>query len=294
MTNISQALAEDIREGIAKAQKTGALGAGADKVAVVVRHAENPEHGDYASPVAMPLGKMLRKAPLDMAGIIAEHMPKKAYVGKLEAVAPGFLNIRLNPGWMAAQIMRFVSGGKPIKLSKRKGQIVTPKDLIDEVGYDASRFFMVQHALTTHMDFDLDLARERSERNPVYYVQYAYVRLQSILRRAKEEGAIDAVGETVTLSSRAALTHTVELELMRHLYRFPEIVTEIATTFEVQGLTYYARDIAKAIHVFYKHVPVLAADDLMLVAARLQLVLATRKVLGEVLDMLGIGKPDVM
>jgi len=171
---------------------------------------------------------------------------------------------------------------------------VTPKELIDEVGYDATRFFMVQHALTTHMDFDLDLARERSERNPVYYVQYAYVRLQSIIRRAKEEGIIESTGDTVALTSTSELTHTTEIELMRTMYRLPEVVEDIAQSFEVQALAYYALDLAKKIHVFYKNVPVLSTDDKSVLASRLQLVLAARKVIGQTLDLLGISKPDVM
>ena len=176
----------------------------------------------------------------------------------------------------------------------RAGQIVTPRELIKEVGYDAARFFMVQHSLTSHMDFDLDLASERSERNPVYYVQYAYVRLQSILRRAKERGVIGEVGPALELSGDPILTHTLELNLMRQLYRFPEEVGDIARHFEVHGLAYYAMDLAKTVHIFYRHVPVLAAVDTILVTNRLQLVLAARSVLGKTLDLLGLGKPDVM
>ncbi|PIT97759.1 MAG: arginine--tRNA ligase [Candidatus Andersenbacteria bacterium CG10_big_fil_rev_8_21_14_0_10_54_11] len=195
---------------------------------------------------------------------------------------------------MTAQWMRLVRKGLPVKLSKRRGEVVGPGELIGEVGYDAARFFMVQHALTTHMDFDLDLAQERSERNPVYYVQYAYVRMQSILRQAKERGVLTAVGEEMPLDDRPALTHTLELALLRHLYRFPEVVEEIAVSFVVHELVYYANELAKAIHVFYRHVPVLAAEEPALVRGRLQLVLASRKVLGEVLDLLGISKPDIM
>ena len=193
-----------------------------------------------------------------------------------------------------AQVLRLVRDGKTVKLSKRAGEIGTPHQLIAEVGYDAARYFMVQHALSTHMDFDLDLAKERSERNPVYYIQYAYVRLQAILRKAKQEGAITKVGETVELSSRAELTHTTELALMKQLYRFSEVVAEVATTYQVHELAYYAHDLARSIHVFYKNVPVLGADSERLVQHRLQLVLAARAVLDKVLGLLGISKPDVM
>jgi arginyl-tRNA synthetase len=216
------------------------------------------------------------------------HLPKLVAAMKIL----GYDTARLH--LVAAQWLRVVRDGVPVKLSKRAGQIVTPRDLISEVGYDAARFFMVQHALTGHMDFDLDLAKEKSERNPVYYVQYAYVRLQSILRRAKQQEALDDMNRPLELDKRPALTHTLELDLMRQLYRFPEVIVEIATTFEVQALAYYALDLARAIHVFYRHVPVLAAEDPRLVASRLQLVLAARTTLNKTLDLLGLSKPDVM
>jgi arginyl-tRNA synthetase len=216
------------------------------------------------------------------------HLPKLTAAMKILDYDTGRLHL------VAAQWLRVVRDGKPVKLSKRAGQIVTPADLIAEVGYDAARFFMVQHSLTGHMDFDLDLAKERSERNPVYYVQYAYVRLQSILRRAQQQGALKDVSQPLTLPARPALTHTFELDLMRQLYRLPEVIADIATTFEVHQLAYYALDLARAVHVFYRNVPVLAADDTQLVASRLQLVLAARTVLEETLDLLGLSKPDVM
>jgi arginyl-tRNA synthetase len=192
-----------------------------------------------------------------------------------------------------AQWIRFKRGGETVKLSKRAGEVFGPEELIAEVGYDAARFFMLQHALTTHMDFDLDLAKERSERNPVYYVQYAYVRLQSILRKAKQEGVIAEVGVTFDLSSSPALTHTFELKLLQEIYRWPEVLAQVMETNSVQLLTVYARELATAIHGFYKQVPILQGDPKWVVS-RLQLVLASRTVLGKLLDLLGISKPDVM
>ncbi len=195
---------------------------------------------------------------------------------------------------VVTQWLRLVKGGKTYKPSKRRGEVYGPKDLINEVGYDAVRFFFVMHRMNTHMDFDLDLAKEKSERNPVYYVQYAHVRLQSILRRAKQGGVIEGTGEKFEMSDSPKLTHTMEMALMKQLYRFPEIIDEVASDFEVHRLAYYAYDLAKAVHVFYRHVPVLVSDDEALVKNRLQLVLAARDVLAKTLDLLGISKPDVM
>ena len=196
--------------------------------------------------------------------------------------------------YLVASWVRFTQAGEDVKISKRAGQIVTPKDLIDEVGYDVARFFMLQYDLKSHMLFDLALAKERSEKNPVYYVQYAYVRLQSILRRAKEEGVIKDLGETIELTSRAELTHTTEINLMKQIYRLPEVVSDIAANYAVHGLNYFAHDLAQAVHVFYKHVPVLAEENEEVRNHRLQLVLAAKQVLGKTLELLGIGKPDVM
>lgn len=216
------------------------------------------------------------------------HLPKLR--AAMEVLGNDVSKLRL----VVAQWFRLVRRGQPVKISKRRGFIVTPKDLIDEVGYDAARFFLVQRRLDSHLDLDLDLANERSERNPVYYVQYAYVRLQSILRQAKQRGVISKIGEAGELTDSPALTHTYELNLMRQLYRFPEVVNDIANSFDIHELCYFAQDAAKAVHIFYRHVPVLAAKEDRLIAGRLQLVLAAREVLGTVLDLIGIGKPDVM
>ncbi len=216
------------------------------------------------------------------------HLPKIA--AAMQALGRDVSHLHL----ISAQWFRVMRSGKPVKLSKRAGQIVTPKDLIDEAGYDATRFFMVQHALSTHMDFDLDLARERSARNPVFYVQYAYVRLQSILRQAQERGAVSEMGVAADAHTRPVLTHTFEVAILRQLYRWPEVIADIAVSFAVHDLAYYALELARAVHVFYRHVPVLAADEAAVRASRLQLVLATRAVLGKTLDLLGVGKPDVM
>src|SRR3989344_4954304 len=104
MLNLKQALAADITAGLAAAQQAGDLPAGAIDTVVSVARAENPEHGDYASPVALALTKKVKQPPLAIVEIIAQHMPKKEYIGKIEAAAPGFLNIRLNPGWLVARL----------------------------------------------------------------------------------------------------------------------------------------------------------------------------------------------
>ncbi len=216
------------------------------------------------------------------------------HIPKIKAAMAALGNDVEKLHFVVAQWVRFLRGGEAIGMSKRKGSIFTPKELIDEVGYDAARYFMVQHSLSGHMDFDLDLAKERSERNPVYYVQYAYVRLQSIMRRAKEAGQLAMEAEVAVEPGRPLLTQTQELALMKTIYRFPEVVSDIAGSYNVHQLPYYAYELAHAIQVFYKHVPVLSVEEEAVRTSRLQLVVATSKVLGATLDLLGISKPDVM
>jgi arginyl-tRNA synthetase len=196
--------------------------------------------------------------------------------------------------FIVGQWLHLKRDGKPVKISKRSGEVFGPGELIEEIGYDAARFFLVQHKLDSHMELDLDLAKERSERNPVYYVQYAYVRLQSILRQAKERGIINKIGVKFDLTDNPNLTHTLELDLMRQMYRFPEVVSDVTKQLDAHNLTYYALDLAKAVHVFYRHVHVIGAENKKLVQSRLQLVLAARTVLGKTLDLLSVSKPDVM
>ncbi|MCH8748414.1 arginine--tRNA ligase [Patescibacteria group bacterium] len=262
---------------------------GDDEDRVVVK--SNGEYSYFAPDIAYHQDKFKQQYDEIFTFLGADHA---GHVPRMRAAMEWLGNDNAKLHFETAQFLRLVRDGKTVKLSKRAGEIVTPHQLIAEVGYDAARYFMVQHALSTHMDFDLDLAKERSERNPVYYIQYAYVRLQAILRKAKQEGAITKVGETVELSSRAELTHTTELALMKQLYRFSEVVAEVATTYQVHDLAYYAHDLARSVHVFYKNVPVLGADSERLVQHRLQLVLAARAVLDKVLGLLGISKPDVM
>jgi arginyl-tRNA synthetase len=260
-----------------------------DEDPVVVK--KDGEYTYIVPDLAYHMDKFERKFDMLLTYMGADHLTHSDRMRK----ALGLLDCDTEKlKFSVAQWMRMVSGGKAVKLSKRKGNIYEPKDLIEEVGYDAARFFMITHALNTHMDFDLDLAKERSEKNPVYYVQYAYVRLQSILRQAKERGVIDNIGDDVKLSSSAPLTHSAEVTLMRELYRLQEVVADIADSMEVQALPFYARDLARAIHSFYRHVPVLTADQSAVLMGRLQLVLAARRVLGKTLDLLGISKPEVM
>lgn len=289
-----EAVLEKLKGSKVTFEKDGALwlkaeATGEEKDKVLVKAS-----GEYAyimPDIAYHQNKFDRKYDLIFSFFGADH---QGQVPMLMAAMKLLGNDTQKLKFVISQWLALAKDGKEFKPSKRRGEVYGPQDLIAEIGYDAARFFMVQHSLSTHMTLDLDLAKEKSERNPVYYVQYAYVRLQSILRRAKEEGVISELGMNFDLSSSPALTQTPEVNLMKVMYMWPEVISSIAREFTVHQLPYYAFDLAKAVHVFYNHVPVLATEDETVKMSRLQLVLAARVVLGKTLDLLGISKPEVM
>jgi arginyl-tRNA synthetase len=186
------------------------------------------------------------------------------------------------------QFVTLVRGGEPVKMSTRKANFVTLDDLVDEVGPDVVRFFFLMLSPGTHLNFDLDLAREAGEKNPVFYLQYAHARIRSIERKAEETGV--AVSDEPDWS---LLSHESELALMKELLRLPEYVASAAEAMEPHRLANGLRDIATAFNQFYRDCHIVGeADDLA--AARLALARASRTVLGNGLAILGIDAPEQM
>ena len=163
-------------------------------------------------------------------------------------------------------------------------------EIVDEVGPDAVRFFLLSRSADSQMDFDLDLAKEQSERNPVYYVQYAHARIASILRYAAEQG-ITSEGGDVSL-----LTHPSELALIRQMLLLPEVIEQAALNLSPHHLTYYAQDLAAAFHVFYRDCRVVSSDpaDAEISRARLKLAHAVKIVLARTLHLMGMTAPESM
>lgn len=191
------------------------------------------------------------------------------------------------------QWVRFKRGGEVVKMSKRSGTFVTVREILDEVGRDALRFFILMHDANTHIDFDLDLARERSSKNPVYYVQYAYARICSILAKSKVKSPASPAGGQKSKVNCELLTTNYELALIKQISRLPEFVEDIAQSFAVNQLTTYATELADSFHKFYENCQVLS-DDHDLRSARLALISATRITLSNVLKLLGISAPEKM
>lgn len=207
----------------------------------------------------------------------------------LEALGEDVSRLRV----VLVHMLRVVRGGEAKKVSKRAGTAVPLREVLDLVGLSAARFFLTLKSLASPFDFDLDLAREQKEENPVYYAQYAYVRLTSILRKAKQQNLAD--GEFIPPAlARAVLTDPAEHRLLCLAMRFPEVLQDIARMWEVQRLPQYALELATAVHRFYDTVPVLQAGESDVLKTRLALVVAVRTVLTGVFDLLGVEKREVM
>ena len=195
------------------------------------------------------------------------------------------------PDYVLHQMVTVMRGGEEVKLSKRAGSYLTLRDLIDEAGRDATRWFLVARKPDSQLTFDIDLARSQSNDNPVYYVQYAHARICSLLRQAGEKGyAHDAARGDAALHR---LDDAPAQELMRELSRYPEVVEAAGATLEPHLVAQYLRELANAFHGWYHASPVLV-EDADLRDARLALALATRQVLANGLDLLGVGAPESM
>ncbi|MCC6870287.1 MAG: arginine--tRNA ligase [Burkholderiales bacterium] len=195
------------------------------------------------------------------------------------------------PDYLLHKMVTVMKGGEEVKISKRAGSYVTLRDLIDEAGRDAVRFFLVSRKADSEFVFDLDLARSQSEDNPVYYVQYAHARVAAVLRQAGIELA-DAP-ETYREAPLAALTSPYEVALLRRLEDFPGELAAAARDLAPHQVTFYLKDLAQEFHGYYNAERFLV-DDADVRAARLALVVATGRVLANGLAVLGIAAPDRM
>jgi arginyl-tRNA synthetase len=195
------------------------------------------------------------------------------------------------------QLVTLREGGEVVKLSKRTGKIIALADVIEEVGRDACRFLFLARAPESQMEFDLDLARQQSLENPVYYVQYAHARTASILDLARQRGVDWAEGAT---AAPATLEHPAELALARLLLRYPEIVYDAAAQLQPHHLTHYALELGRSVSAFYRDCRVLPSERTpddpppAVSVARLRLVAATRQVLRNVLTLIGVSAPEHM
>jgi arginyl-tRNA synthetase len=259
---------------------------GEEKDNVLVRSTGQPTY--FASDVAYHFNKFVERGfdrVIDIWGADHQgHVPRmKAVVGAL-GVDPERLTI------LIAQLVALRRGGEIMRVSKRTGELITLKELVDEVGADACRYFFLARAAESQMEFDLELAKKESTDNPVYYVQYAHARIASILKLARERD-IDWSDGDVSL-----LTHEAELALIRKMVVLPELVATIAKNLTPHVLPHYATELATAFHWFYDHCRVVSSNayDMPMTKARLQLCQASKTVLARTLTLMGMSTPEQM
>ena len=256
---------------------------GEDKDNVVIRSDGTPTY--FGSDIAYHYNKFMERKfdrVIDIWG--ADH---QGHVPRVKAVvsALGINSDRLTI--IISQMVTLKRGEEIVKMSKRTGDSISLREVIEEVGADACRFFFLQRTADSHMDFDLELAKKQSADNPVYYVQYAHARIASILRLAKDKNIDFSSGDVSSLSSEP------ELALMRKLALLPELVETAARTLEPHQLAYYAQEVATVFHGFYRDCRVIS-DNEALTAARLKLVSAAKTVLAKTLDLMGMTAPEKM
>jgi arginyl-tRNA synthetase len=260
---------------------------GVDKDRVLVRSTGEPTyrlpdityHGD----------KLERGFDLVVTVLGADHIAEVPDIaGALRVL--GYDADRLRP--LVYQFVTLLRHGQVVKMSTRKANYVTLDELIDEVGADAVRFFMLMRSSESPIEFDIDLAKRRADDNPVFYVQYAHARCCSILRKAEENQQPSNL--QTFKPSNVGLEHPSELALIKQILWLSEVLKSCATRFELHQLTFYARDLASAFSAFYRDCPVLGAEDAALVAARLKLVKATQIALARALGLMGMSALEQM
>ena len=257
---------------------------GDEKDRVVLR--ANGNHTYFATDIAYHQDKIQRGFSHGINIWGADHH------GYIKRVKASMSALGLNPDDLSVLLVQFAvlyRGGAKVSMSTRSGEFVTLRELREEVGRDAARFFYALRKPDQHMDFDLDLAKSQSSDNPVYYVQYAHARICSVFRQLAEKG----IEADLAAANHGLLTELREADLLQKLSRYPEVVESAARVYEPHQVAYYLRDLANDFHTYYNAHPFIAAEtDLRL--ARLSLIDATRQVIANALDLLGVTAPERM
>lgn len=258
---------------------------GDEKDRVVVR--QNGQTTYFASDIAYHHNKLQRGFDRLINVWGADH---HGYIPRMKAAVEA-------TGWdpqrfqvLLVQLVSLLRGGQPVAMGKRSGEFITLKEVIDEVGSDAARFIFLTRDYDSPLDFDLEVAKQKSNDNPVYYVQYVHARIASILRKAEEQG-IELSGWQEAAGLR--LVEAEEIQLIKALARYPQVVEGAARTLAPHRITFYLMQLAATFHAYYNKHRVLT-DDPTLTLGRLNLVLAVQKVIRNGLRLLGVSAPDQM
>jgi arginyl-tRNA synthetase len=249
------------------------------------------EYTYFSSDTAYYLNKRGRGFDIAIYMLGADH---HGYIGRLKATAacagddPDY-NIEI----LIGQLVKIIEGGEELKLSKRAGTIVTLEDLVEKVGVDAARYTLIRYPVETPMVLDVDLLKKHTNENPVYYVQYAHARIGALLRNAAELGVTFGEGSL----DPTLLTHERERELIGALAEFPSIVSAAATTRAPHRIARYIEELAGIYHRFYSDcrvLPMSGESPMLLHSSRATLCAATKQVIANALDLLGVSAPERM
>ncbi|MBP7216211.1 MAG: arginine--tRNA ligase [Candidatus Omnitrophica bacterium] len=212
------------------------------------------------------------------------------YINRLKASVEAFGHKPDSLSIVIVQLASIFRDGKIVEMSTRKGQYITLREVLDEVGVDAARFFFVMRRTSSHLDFDLEVAKKQTAENPVYYVQYAHARICSIMRNLKEQGQKDNKSNDTDLS---VIKEAQEIALIKKIMQFPSMLFICYKTVDPFMLTVYLQELAESFHKFYDAHRVISSDE-RLTQARLCLIDATRTTLACGLELLGISRPEKM
>ena len=257
---------------------------GDEKDRVVVR--DNGNHTYFASDIAYHLEKLDRGYDKIINVWGADH---HGYIPRVKASIEALGHNSDKLEILLVQFANLYRGGSKVQMSTRSGSFVTLEDLRAEVGNDAARFFYILRKSEQHMDFDLDLAKSKTNENPVYYIQYAHARICSVFKQADEkELELDMSQANLSL-----LTEEIEKDILRELSRFRSVLESSAIQYEPHQLAYYLRDLSNHFHSYYNACKFIV-DDKNLTQARLALINATQQILKNGLSILGVGAPESM
>ena len=259
---------------------------GDDKDNVVVRSSGEPTY--FASDIAYHYNKFLKRdfqRVIDIWGADHQgHVPRMKAAVEALGIEPDGLTV------LISQMVTLKRGAEVVRASKRTGNFVTLRELAEEVGADACRYFFLARAPSTQMEFDLELAKKESSENPVYYIQYAHARNYSILNLARDRNIDWSQGDV------SLLTNPNEHNLIRTMIRLPELVDQMARSLEPHHLPHYAMELATAFHWFYENCRVISAnpEDNEMTLARLKLVESAQIVFRRALELMGMSAPERM
>ena len=261
--------------------KATSMGREADKV--LIKSTGEPT---YRLPdIAYHRDKYQRKYDLIVDVFGADHMD--AYPDVLAAMKA----LDLDSSKIKVLIYQFVTilkNGEPVKMSTRKANFISLEELIDEVGADVTRFFFIMRSINSHLNFDLDVAKDQSDINPVFYIQYAHARCCSIIRRFTDDV------ELIDTKVLEFLTNELESQIIRKLIEFPELIIKCSNTLEPQNISNYLSELASMLHSYYAKIKVIDLDNKSITESRVYLINAIRIVLRNGLSILGISSPEKM